>query len=106
MTRRVGRWSMEVRGVEAGEVIYSLTCLECGGFEQRRRGDGSNMDMVYCAACSAWLGRLTALNVKAAMRAKEEGHEIDVRRYLAPDMRARLERHDEEMRRYKAEREG
>lgn len=82
MSPRVGRWEIAVQGVDAGEVVFSLTCLECGGVEQSRRGDGSNMDMIYCAACGVWMGRLAMFNAKAARKAHELGYEIDVRRYI------------------------
>jgi hypothetical protein len=82
MSRRVGRWEIAVHGVENGEVVYSLTCLECGSPDQTRRGDGTNMDMVYCSACRVWMGRLAMFSAKAAIRANKAGFEIDVRRYL------------------------
>jgi hypothetical protein len=80
-SRQPGRWSIAVQGVEAGDVLYSLTCLECGGFEQARRGDGTNMDMVFCKSCGVWMGRLAMLNFKAARQAHDAGLEIDLRRY-------------------------
>lgn len=64
------------------EVQYSLTCLECGGFEQVHRGADGIMAMVHCSACGVWIGRLSALRYKAAVKARDQGFPIDLRPYL------------------------
>lgn len=81
MVRRYVPPEIQVEGVDDGLVRYSLVCLQCGGFEQAQNGDGSVMDMIHCAACGAWLGRLAALNVHAALKARELGHVIDAHDY-------------------------
>lgn len=58
---------------------FNLTCTDCGSYEQVRRGTGSIMDMVHCAGCNAWHGRLSAITAHAIAQAADEGFEIDKR---------------------------
>lgn len=59
---------------------FNLSCSDCGSFEQTRRGDGSIMDMIHCAGCGAWHGRLSAITAHAIAQAQEQGFDIDKRR--------------------------
>lgn len=81
MAPRVGDRQVTIVGVTAGEVEYAITCLECGGYEQKARGQPGVMGMIHCAACGVWFGRKAALDFRAAMQAKGEGFDIDPRRY-------------------------
>lgn len=81
--RRLGRHHITIVAVVGNDVEFTVTCLECGGYEQTLRGDGSLMSMVHCSACGVWLGRLSAVRVQAARIAQGQGHPIDLRAYIA-----------------------
>lgn len=79
---RIGERHIEILDVVDNEVQYSLTCLECGGFEQVHRGADGIMAMVHCSACGVWIGRRSALRYKAAVKARDAGFPIDLKPYL------------------------
>lgn len=77
MTRRHVKAVIEILAVIDNLPRFNLSCSECGSVEQTRRGDGSIMDMVHCAGCNGWHGRLSAITAHAIAQAHEEGFEID-----------------------------
>lgn len=74
---------IQIEGVEDGWVSYTLICQRCGGYETTVKGDGSIMSMVHCAACGTWLGRVAALNAHAAIKAADEGFDVNRRDYTS-----------------------
>lgn len=91
MTRRHVRPAIEILAVVDNMPRFNLVCSECGSVEQTRRGDGSIMDMVHCAGCGAWHGRLSAITAHAIALAHEQGFEIDKRRAVS-EVQARTSR--------------
>lgn len=79
MTRRLVKPAIEILAVVDNIPRFNLTCSECGSFEQTRRGDGSILDMVHCAGCGGWHGRLSAITAHAIGQAHSEGFGIDKR---------------------------
>lgn len=77
--RRLVKPTIEILAVVDNMPRFNLTCSDCGSYEQLRRGDGSIMDMVHCAGCNGWHGRLSAITAHAIAQAHTEGHEIDKR---------------------------